>query len=105
MKASRAKKFGIVCRIGSGNTTLIGALFRLVEPEGGKIVMDGADFSEIGLDDLRSRFGIIPQDPTLSKGIVRCILDPFSQHTDQEMWKVLSNSCSYIVFNLYIIII
>lgn len=76
-----------------------------MEPEGGKIVVDGADISEIGLDDLRSRFGIIPQDPTLSKGTVRCILDPFSQHTDQEMWKLLSNSCSYIVFNLYIIMI
>ena len=60
-----------------------------MEPVGGKIVVDGIDISSIGLHDLRSRFGIIPQDPTLFTGTVRYNLDPLSQHTDQELWEVM----------------
>lgn len=59
-----------------------------MEPAGGKVLVDGVDITKIGLQDLRSRFGIIPQEPTLFNGTVRYNLDPLSQHTDQEIWEV-----------------
>ena len=83
------QKVGIVGRTGAGKTSILQALFRLVEIEAGEIIIDGQDTKQVGLHSLRRKISVIPQTPFIFSASVRYNLDPFGKYSDEKLWKVL----------------
>lgn len=80
---------GFVAPTGAGKSTTLLALMRMINLDSGRILIDGVDIIQIGLGDLRSRLGLIPQQPTIFSGTVRSNLDPLSRFTDEDLWLAL----------------
>lgn len=92
LKVESGTKVGIVGRTGAGKSSVLVILLRIAELSGGSILIDGVDISKIGLHDLRSKVGIIPQDPTIFTGTIRSNLDPFHEYSNEEVWEALSQA-------------
>jgi ATP-binding cassette subfamily B protein len=60
----------VVGHTGAGKTTLISLLLRFYDVQKGAVRIDGVDVREMGLADLRSRFGVVLQDPFLFTGTI-----------------------------------
>ncbi|KAI8821599.1 P-loop containing nucleoside triphosphate hydrolase protein [Chytriomyces cf. hyalinus JEL632] len=92
LKTMRHEKIGVVGRTGSGKSSLMLSIFRMIDFEEGDVVIDGISTKSLGLKDLRSRLSIIPQDPILFSGTVRTNMDPFNEHDDITIWSALEAS-------------
>ena len=89
LSAEKGQWVGIVGRTAAGKSSLALTLFRFLEAQGGHIHIDGLDIAKLKLSALRSRLVILPQEPVLFSGTIRSNLDPFGEHSDMELYRVL----------------
>jgi ABC-type multidrug transport system fused ATPase/permease subunit len=92
LEIQAGERIGIVGRTGSGKTSFLNSIFRLMELSKGKIEIDGLNTRQLDLKKLREALCIIPQEPVLFKGTFRTNLDPFNEYTDEELWLALELS-------------
>ncbi|PNP75514.1 hypothetical protein FNYG_11143 [Fusarium nygamai] len=94
------QKVGICGRTGSGKTSLILCLLRMIKINSGSILIDGLNTSHVPAKTLRERLLTIPQDALILNGTVRLNLDPQSRFTDEqlqdnlrrvELWDLISS--------------
>ncbi|KAG8713050.1 hypothetical protein FRC11_013442, partial [Ceratobasidium sp. 423] len=87
-EVKHGERVGIVGRTGSGKSSLVLALLRMIHTSG-EVYYDGIETSLIPLESLRSNVTVVPQQPELSSGTVRENLDPFGEWEDAVLWDAL----------------
>ncbi|KJA15567.1 hypothetical protein HYPSUDRAFT_48272 [Hypholoma sublateritium FD-334 SS-4] len=92
LKIQAKKKIGVCGRTGAGKSSLLLALFRIIEPVSGSIFIDSVDITQVGLHDLRSGLSIVPQSPDLFEGTLRENIDPIGEHSDISIWIALQQA-------------
>ncbi len=91
MSIQAGEKIGICGRTGSGKSSLILAIFGMVEIHGGSISIDGVDISSISREEVRSRVIGLPQDVFMIHGTVRLNVDPYKGSSDEAIIGALDN--------------
>ena len=92
---NRGETIAFVGPSGAGKTTLVKLLVGLYQPKKGQVLYNGVDSTEIDLDRLRERIGLVTQDAQLFSGTIRENLKFVNPHaTAEECLDVLHKSAA-----------
>ncbi|KAL9085185.1 MAG: hypothetical protein Q9165_007716 [Trypethelium subeluteriae] len=85
------QKIGICGRTGSGKSSLVACIFRMIELSSGTIKIDGLDISTIPRQEIRSRLIGVPQDTYLMNGTVRFNADSKNLASNKDIIDALKS--------------
>lgn len=71
LKINHKETIAIVGESGQGKSTLVSLLMRFYDPQFGKILVDGVNITDYDISQLRSRMGLVMQEPTLFNYTIR----------------------------------
>ena len=91
LKIESEEKIGIVGKTGSGKSSLINALARIIEPKKGNIFIDDVDIQNISLKILREKISILPQEPFIIESTLRDNIDPLNKYSDEDILKIIED--------------
>ncbi|CAG9312990.1 unnamed protein product [Blepharisma stoltei] len=89
------EKVGIVGRTGSGKSSIMNVLFRIINPTLGTIFIDDQDYKSAGLHQLRKQMSAITQSPIIFMASFRDNIDPYHEYTDDEIWRTCKQADLY----------
>ncbi|KJF60311.1 uncharacterized protein CIMG_12872 [Coccidioides immitis RS] len=89
MQIKPGEKIGICGRTGSGKSSLVLTLLRLLDISAGRIIIDDVDLCTIPRHEVRSRIITIPQDQFTLDGSVRLNVDPSGCISDKDIRDAL----------------
>ena len=94
-EVNRGETIAFVGPSGAGKTTLVKLLVGLYQPKQGEILYNGVRSTDVDLDRLRERIGLVTQDAQLFSGTIRENLKFVNPHaTDEECLDVLHKSAA-----------
>ena len=91
LSINAGSKVAICGRTGSGKSSLLASMFRMLDVCAGSVVIDGLNLATMPRQTLRKRIIGVPQDTMLLPGNVRFNLDPAEKSVDNHLIEVLKS--------------